>query len=104
MGKGMSYGPVQGNAALQEYLFAHDPRTLDLGEIVCGDGVDQAGDDVFARLALLERDADVGIDERRAGCLELHRGLCGKRGPGDFQHRDAEVPLGALFQKRAGAG
>ena len=104
VGKGVAHGAVQGNAALQEHFLAHDPRPLDLGEIVRGDRIDQPGDDVLARLALLECDADVGIDERRAGRLELHRGRCGERGPGDLRHRDAEVPLGALFQERAGAG
>ncbi len=71
--KGMAHGAVQRYTALQEHLFAHGTRALDLGEIVCSNGVDQAGHNVFTRLALLEGDADVGIDERRAGRLELHR-------------------------------
>ena len=104
MRKGVSERAVQRDAALQKNLFADRALAFDFREIIRSDGIDQSGDDVLARVTLLLGDANVGVDEGRAGRFELHRRRRGQREVGDVGHLDAEIALGALFEKRTGAG
>ena len=94
---------IQSDAPLQENLLAYIAGTLDAVEIIVGDGVNQAGDDVLARLAFLQGDADIGVDECRAGRLELHGGGSGEREIGDLRNIHAEIAVGAFFEKGTGA-
>ena len=74
VGEGMPDGAVQCDTALEEHFPAHGALSFDLGEVIGSDGIDQPGDDVFARVPLLLGKADIRVDERRAGRLELHGG------------------------------
>ena len=53
MSEGVADGAIQSDAALQKNFFADVARSLDSVEIIAGDGVNQPGDDVLARLVLL---------------------------------------------------
>ena len=85
LGEGMADGAVEGDAALQENFLARRRVALDSVEVIGGDGVDEAGDDVLARLPLLQGDADVGVDEGGAGRLELDRRRRPQRDVGDLR-------------------
>src|SRR5512135_3050855 len=54
-------------------------------------------------MTFLQSNADIGVDERGAGRLELHRRGSGECEIGDFRNVHAEIAVGAFFEKRAGA-
>ena len=103
MGESMADGAIESYAALQENFLADAARALHSVEIIAGDGVNQAGDDVLAGLSFLQRDADIGVDECGAGRLELHRLGGSQCEIGDLRDVHAKIAVGAFFEKRAGA-
>ena len=103
VGEGIADRAVQRDATLQEDFLSHVARSLDAIQIISGNGIDETGDDVVAGMALLLGETNVGIDEGRAGRLEMHRGGGGQRQVGDVRDADAEVAMGALFQEGARA-
>jgi len=96
-------GAIQRYAALQKNFLADIAGSLDAVEIIAGDGVNQSGDDVLARVAFLQGDPDIGVDERRAGRLELHGRGSGQCEVGNFSNVHAEIAVRAFFEKRTGA-
>jgi len=99
VGKRLPNSAVQRNATLEEHLLPHRARTLDPSKVVAGDRIHQSRDDIVARATLLESDADVGVDERRTGRFEVHRGFGGLRNASDVTDADAQIALGAFLEK-----
>ena len=104
VGEGVSDGAVQRDTALEKNFLPDIARPLDAIQIIAGNGIHQPGDDIVAGMPLLLSEANVGIDEGRAGRLELHGRRSGQRQIGDVRDRDAEIAVGALLQEGAGAG
>ena len=63
VGKRMSHGAVEGDASLQEHFLSHDPRSLDPSEVIAGNRINQSGNNVVARAALL-----LGDPQLRGAC------------------------------------
>jgi hypothetical protein len=53
MGKGMPHRFVECDPTLQEDLLAYVAQSLDLSEVIVGDGVNQPGYDVLPGITLL---------------------------------------------------
>ena len=73
MRKCVPHCPVKSYSSLQENLFPYRALAFHFREIVLGNRVYEAGENVVAPQALLLRDADIRIDECRASRLEFHR-------------------------------
>jgi hypothetical protein len=82
------------HSPLQKHLLPDRALSFDFRKVVLGDGINQAGENVVASLALLLGNADVGIDERRTGCLEFHRSGCTQCDLCDIRDIDPQVALG----------
>ena len=104
-GKSQRDGLVLGYAALQNDIFADGPVAHNAVEIIGNDGGDDTGGNIFARRALLNGIADVGIDKGGTMFAELQRLVCCQRDIADFPGiGNIQIALRRFFQKRSGSG